>query len=86
MKSAQNFMKFGTVVNSSVLNTDISIEILDISTCYIFGQICFQKLKMLKNLDETQFATVGSGSSCLKTSILNVIMAINYCFTREGKK
>ena len=48
-------MQFGTVVNSSVLNTDISIEILDISTCYIFGQICFQKLKVLKNLDETQF-------------------------------
>ena len=47
-------MKFGTVVNSSVLNTDISIEILDMFTCYIFGQICFQKLKMTK-LDETQF-------------------------------
>ena len=54
MKSAQNFMKFGTVVRSSVLNTDISIEILDIFTCYIFGWICFQKLKMLKNLDKTQ--------------------------------
>ena len=26
MKSAQKFMKFGKVVNSSVLNTDISIE------------------------------------------------------------
>ena len=48
-------MKFGTVVNSSVLNTDISIEILDISTFCIFGQICFQKLKVLKNWDETQF-------------------------------
>ena len=55
MKSAQHFMKFGTVVKSNVLNTDISNEILDIFTGYIFGQICFQKLKMLKNLDKTQF-------------------------------
>ena len=48
-------MQFGTVVNSSVLNTDTSIEILDISTFCIFGQICSQKLKVLKNWDETKF-------------------------------
>ena len=28
-----------------------------------------------------KFATVGSGSSCFKISIVNVIMAINYCNT-----
>ena len=54
MKSTQNFMKCA-FVKSNVLNTDISFENLDIFTCYIFGHICFQKLKMLKNLDETQF-------------------------------
>ena len=31
MNSGQKFMKFGTTVNSGVLNTDISIETLDIS-------------------------------------------------------
>ena len=98
-------MKFGTVVNLNVLTTDM---ILDIFTCYTVGQICFQKLKMLKNFEETQFkcamprctqlcqlkllhktikfATVGSGNSSFKTSILNLIMAINYCFTSKGNK
>ena len=48
-EKCSNFREMGTIVNSSLLNIDISIEILDIFTCYIFGQM-FPKLKNAQEL------------------------------------